>query len=183
MRTEISGKNVTLRRIQQSFVSEIFEAGLESRGGEFTRWMPWCHENYTVEETHSYASYCENCWESASEYNFAIFDNSDGKFAGTVSINQFNFQHRLVNLGYWIRVSKQNRGIAREAARLLARTAFEDLEINRVEILAALENIPSQKAAQRSGAKYEGILRKRVMIGDRVHDGVLFSFVREDFQN
>lgn len=182
MRTEIFGKNITLRRLQQSFVTEIFEAARESRGGEFTRWMPWCHADYTMAETESFTKYSEDFWESAAEYNFAIFENSSGDFAGMVSVNQFNFQHRLVNLGYWIRVSKQNRGIASEAAKLLAETAFKDLEINRIEILAATENFPSQKAAEKSGAKREGILRKRLMIGDRLHDGVLFSFVREDFE-
>lgn len=182
MRTEISGKNITLRRLQQSFIPEVFEAAFESRGGEFTRWMPWCHAHYEISETRSFTIYSEDCWESASEYNFAIFENSSGDFAGMVSVNQFNFQHKLVNLGYWIRVSKQNRGIACEAARLLAKAAFEDLEINRIEILAAIENIPSQKAAEKSGAKREGILRKRLMIGDRIHDGVLFSFIREDFE-
>ncbi|HQU82875.1 MAG TPA: GNAT family protein [Pyrinomonadaceae bacterium] len=182
MRTEIFGKNIKLRRLEQSFIPQIFEAAYESRGGEFTRWMPWCHENYEISETRSFTIYSEDCWESASEYNFAIFENSSGDFAGMVSINQFNFQHSLVNLGYWIRISKQNRGIAREAARLLAKIVFEDLEINRIEILAAVENLPSRKTAEKAGAKFEGILRKRLMIGERIHDAALFSFVREDFE-
>jgi RimJ/RimL family protein N-acetyltransferase len=84
-------------------------------------------------------------------------------------------------LGYWIRVSKQNRGIVSDATRVLAQTAFTDLPINRLEILTALENIPSQKAAEKSGATREGILRKRLVIGGRTHDAVMFSFIREDF--
>lgn len=183
MRSEIFGKTITLRRLEQSFVPAIFEAARESCGGDFTRWMPWCHENYMVAETESFVKYSEKSWEEAAEYNFAIFDISDNKLSGMVSINQFNSQHNLVNLGYWIRVSKQNRGIASEAAKLLARIVFEDLEINRIEILVAVENIPSQKTAEKAGAKREGILRKRLMIGDRTHDGVLFSFISEDFES
>ncbi len=51
-------------------------------------------------------------------------------------------------------------------------------------ILKAYEEslIPSQKAAGKSGAMREGILRKCLMIGGRVHDVALFFLVREDFQ-
>jgi ribosomal-protein-serine acetyltransferase len=50
-------------------------------------------------------------------------------------------------------------------------------------MLTAVENIPNQKAAEKSGATREGVLRKRLVIGDRIHDGVMFSFIHEDFSN
>jgi RimJ/RimL family protein N-acetyltransferase len=65
--------------------------------------------------------------------------------------------------------------------RLLAQAGFETLSINRIEILAAVENEPSQKAALKAGAMREGVLRKRLLIGGEMHDAVLFSFVRKDF--
>lgn len=182
MRTEIYGRNILLRRLEQSFIPEIFAAAFESRGGEFTRWMPWCHENYAIADTVKFVAYAEEMQEKGLEYNFAIFDKSDLRFTGMISLNQYNFQHNLINLGYWIRVSAQKRGTASAAARLLAATAFQDLTINRIEILAAVENLPSRKAAEKAGAKYEGILRKRLMIGDRNHDAALFSYIREDFE-
>jgi ribosomal-protein-serine acetyltransferase len=57
------------------------------------------------------------------------------------------------------------------------------LPVNRIEILAAVENIASRKAAEKAGAFDEGIPRSRLIIGGRIHDAALFSFVRKDFQN
>lgn len=180
MRTEIYGKNITLRRLQQSFTTKVFEAAFESRGSEFTRWMPWCHENYAVEETEKFVRESIENRENKKEFNFAIFDFET--FCGLVSLNRFDELNKIFNLGYWIRISSQNRGIASEAAYLLAKTAFEDFtELNRIEIVAATENIPSRKVAEKAGAKFEGILRKRLKIGERIHDAALFSYVREDF--
>lgn len=182
MRDKISSDSITLKALQTEFVSQIFEAAKESQGGEFTRWMPWCHKDYKIEETEEFIK--NRIAERASKegFAFAVFDIRSNEFCGFAGLNTHNTAHGFYNLGYWIRVSKQNQGIASTAVTLLAKAAFEDLDINRIEILAAFENILSQKAAEKAGARREGILRKRLVIGDRIHDAVIFSFVYEDFQ-
>ncbi len=183
MRKEIKGEKIILRKYERDFAEKLFEAAFESRGGEFTRWMPWCHENYTFEESESFVKQTVENWETKIQFGFAIFDAKTNEFLGGIGLNQPNEVYKFYNLGYWIRISAQNRGIASEATNLLAKAAFEDLDINRIEILAALENIPSQKTAEKAGAMSEGVLRKRLIIGDRIHDAVMFSFIREDFAN
>lgn len=190
MHSEIKTENLILRKYEIDFVPLLFEAASESKGGEFSRWMPWCHENYTIEESREFTEKtvgnwrnAEDVWRNEMQFGYAIFDTKTGKFLGGIGLNQPNAQNKFFNLGYWVRTSEQNRGIAGEATRALARSAFEDLpELNRIEILAALENIASQKAAEKSGATREGVLRKRLNIGGRIHDAVMFSFVREDFK-
>lgn len=164
------------------FAPMLYEAAYSSRGGEFTRWMPWCHENYELTESEMFIEKVIEGWEDESQFVFAIFDAETDEFLGGTGLNRPDKTHKFYNLGYWVRVSAQNRGIASTATRLLAKAAFEDLPINRIEILTAVENILSQKAAVKAGAFREGILRKRLVVGDRVHDAAMFSFVREDFQ-
>ena len=183
MRSEIKTENLVLRKYEAAFVPLLFEAASESQGGEFSRWMPWCHENYTIAESESFIKIAQENWQDKTQFAYAIFDADTNKFLGGVGLNQPNAQHKFYNLGYWIRVSAQNRGAASKATRALAQAAFEDLpEINRVEILSAIENIPSQKTAEKSGATREGVLRKRLIVGGRIHDAALFSFIREDFK-
>jgi ribosomal-protein-serine acetyltransferase len=182
MRSEIKSDNLILRKYEKSFAPPLFEAAIESRGGEFTRWMPWCHENYTLADSETFIAKSIENWKNQTEYDFVIFDKEDGKLAGGVSLNLLNRERGSANLGYWIRVKKQQRGIAHAAARLLAKVGFEDLELNRIEIAVAVENYASQKTAEKSGAIREGNLRKLLSIGGIQHDAVMFSFVREDFQ-
>ena len=181
MREEIKSEKLILRRYTNDFAPMLYEAAIESRGGEFSRWMPWCHENYALSESESFIKRCLESWDKETVFSFAIFGASDGNFLGGIGLNQFNSQHNFVNLGYWIRTSRQNRGAASEATRALARASFEDLSVNRIEILTAVENEASQKVAAKAGAHREGILRNRLLIGGRVHDGVISSFVRQDF--
>ncbi|HSK72725.1 MAG TPA: GNAT family protein [Pyrinomonadaceae bacterium] len=181
MRHKIVGERIFLHRYEIDFTEKLFEAAMESRGGEFTRWMPWCHENYSIEDSRSFVKLVVDEWEKEMRFGFAIFDTISGEFLGGIGLNQYNDTHKFINLGYWIRTSRQNRGFASEATRLLARAGFEDLPINRIEILAAIENTASHRVAEKAGATREGVLRKRLLIGGRVHDAVMFSFAREDF--
>lgn len=182
MRSEIRADNLILRKYETAFAPLLFEAATESRGSEFSRWMPWCHANYAIEESREFIEKVEANWQAQTQFGYAIFDAGKEEFTGGIGLNQPNENHKMYNLGYWVRVSKHNQGIASRATRILARAAFEDLPINRIEILAAVENIPSQRAAEKAGATREGVLRQRLVIGGRIHDAALFSFVREDFQ-
>jgi len=192
MRTEIYGSQIVVKAYETSFIPLLFEAAIEARDddGDFTRWMPWCHENYTMEDSRTFVEKTvedwhdsDDIWRPGRQFAYAIFDSKAEKFLGGVGLNQPNAEHKFYNLGYWVRPSAQNRGIASRATRLLAHAAFEDMPLNRIEILAAVENIPSRNAAEKAGAHYEGVLRKRLVIGGRIHDAALFSFIREDFQN
>ncbi len=182
MRSEIKMENLILRKYELAFAPLLFEAAIESKGGEFSRWMPWCHENYSAAEGESFIRQSIENRKTQTEFDFAIFDAETEEFLGGVSLNLFNSHRKLANLGYWIRIRRQNCGIAHTAAKILAKTAFEDLDLNRIEIAAAIENIPSQKTAAKSGATREGTLRQLLNIGGRIHDAAMFSFIREDFK-
>lgn len=181
MKSQIPNKNIILKKYEIEFTPLLFEAAYESRGGEFARWMPWCHENYVISESEAFIEGLEEKWQNGTVFGFAIFDAITNEFLGGIGLNQPNKLHKFYNLGYWVRVSCQNQGIASAATRALAKVAFEDLPINRIEIITAIENIPSQKAAEKAGATREGVLRNRLSIGERIHDAAMFSFIKSDF--
>lgn len=99
---------------------------------------------------------------------------------GGVGLNFINRVHQVANLGYWVRTSAAGRGVATNAARLMARFGFEKIGLHRVEILAAVPNVASQRVAEKAGAIREAILRKRLLIGGESQDAVLFSLIPKD---
>ena len=70
--------------------------------------------------------------------------------------------------------------MATSATFLLARFGFDELKLNRIEIVVAIENKPSQRVAEKAGATQEGVLRKRLVVRDRVYDAVMYSLIPED---
>jgi ribosomal-protein-serine acetyltransferase len=100
-----------------------------------------------------------------------------------VGINFINRVHQVGNLGYWVRTSAVGNGVASTGARLVAQFGFEQLGLHRIEILAAVPNVASQRVAEKVGAVREGVLRKRLFIHGQSRDAVLFSLIYEDFQS
>ena len=114
-------------------------------------------------------------------YSFGVFEkNDDRRLLGGVGLNFINRVHEMGNLGYWVRTSATRNGIASKAARLVAQFGFEELGLHRIEIIAAIPNIASQRVAEKIGAVREAVLRKRLLIRDQSQDAVLFSLVPED---
>lgn len=183
MRTELTNETILIRRYQAEDIPLLFDAARESISELFTRWMPWCHQHYTLEDSSAFVLSREEAWCKGEEYDFAILDFKTGAFLGGVGLNQFNRAHGFANLGYWVRSSSMGRGVAAAAALLAARFGFEDLGLHRVEIVIATENERSQKVAKKARAKREGDLRNRLVIADRLHDAVIYSLVAADLNS
>ena len=114
-------------------------------------------------------------------YSFGIFDQeNEQRFLGGVGLNFINRVHQFGNLGYWVRTSETSHNVAPIGGRLVSQFGFEELGLHRIEILAAISNVASQRIAEKIGAAREGVLRKRLLIRGESHDAVLFSLVPED---
>jgi len=179
MRTELTNDVVTIRRYCADDIPLLFEAARESTN-EMLAWLSWCHPNYTVEESRSFVSSSETAWNEKTRFAFAVFDVSSGLFLGGVGLNQINRKNNFANLGYWVRSSQTGRGVATAATILAAEFGFEDLELNRIEILTAVGNVASRRVAEKAGAKKEGILRSRLLLHNRPNDAVMYSLIVAD---
>jgi len=168
-----------IRPYREEDASTLYEAVRESRS-EVSRWLPWCHENYSIEESKEFVGSRATAAHDGEWYSFAVFEREGGKFLGGAGLNFFNRVHQMANLGYWVRTSATGRGVATSAARAVARFGFEELGLQRIEIVAAVGNVPSQRVAEKAGAVREGVLRKRLLIRGESQDAVIFSLVAED---
>ena len=175
----LSDGKILLRTFRAEDINALYEAARESIN-EISPWLPWCHANYSIEESMSFVMARAEAWKNEDEYSFAVVDAKTGMFLGGVGLNQVNRVHQLCNLGYWVRTSCTGRGIASAAARLAARFGLEELKLQRIEIVAATGNHASQRAAEKAGAVREGVLRKRLLANGRAQDAILYSLIAED---
>ena len=176
---ELTDEHLIVRTYRDDDVPLLFAAVRESIA-EVSPWLPWCHENYSIEESREFIKSRIAAAQGDEHYSFAVFSKDDPRLLGGVGLNFINRVHQFGNLGYWVRTSAGGRGVASTAAALVARFGFEQLGLQRIEILAAVPNIASQRVAEKIGAIREGVLRKRLLIRGEPQDAILFSLVRED---
>ena len=179
MNVELSDETISIRTYREGDADVLYEAVRESIA-EVSPWLPWCHEDYSIEESREFVSTRGKSAADGEWYSFGVFEKDSGKFLGGVGLNFINRVHLMANLGYWVRSSSVGRGVATSATKLAASFGFEELGLHRIEIVAAVENIASQRVAEKAGAVREGVLRKRLLIRGESQDAVLFSLVPED---
>lgn len=179
MDDEFSSNGISIRRYLVTDVTPVYEAVRESIS-EISPWMPWCHPDYSMEDSAAWVLSRDEAWANAVEHSFVITDAQTGAFLGAVGLNYFNRDHQFANLGYWVRSSRTGRGVATTATLLTARFGLRVISLQRIEIVAAVGNKASQRVAEKAGAKKEGVLRNRLSIRGLAHDAVMYSLIASD---
>lgn len=176
---ELTDDSILLRPYAETDAEHLYGAVRESIP-EVSRWLPWCHQGYSLEESRDFIASRQLAGQGDEWYSFAVLEKSSGSFVGGVGLNFINRVHQLANLGYWIRTSAAGRGFATSATRLAARFGFTQLGLRRIEIVTAVNNVASQRVAEKAGAVREGVARKRLLIHGESHDAVLYSLIPAD---
>jgi ribosomal-protein-serine acetyltransferase len=172
---------IELRRYQRADAGPLLEAAHES-SAEVYPWLPWCHLDLQMSEVADWLEDQVRAWDEKTAFEFAIWAR-DGRFLGGCGVNLLNSFHQVANLGYWVRTSAVGRGVASQAVRKAAAWAFENTDLQRLEILCSTRNHASQRVAEKAGALREGVARSRLRIHEQQHDAVVYSLVRDAHQS
>jgi RimJ/RimL family protein N-acetyltransferase len=178
VKVQLIGKEILLRPYEMKDIESLFSAAKESQP-ELLPWMPWCQANYSIIESRQWIAERDEKWEKNIACSFAITDPRDGTHLGSCGFSDFRENNTVANLGDWVRSNRVKQGIATAATLLLAEFGFKKLKLNRIEILVAIENEPSQIVAAKVGALREGVLRNRLLLHGKPHDAVMFSLIPE----
>lgn len=173
------GTILTLQHPTEADVPRLYDAADTSRS-ELAPWMDWCHADFCVQDAETWVG---TTTESDTEHSFIIVNEQDNLCLGTCGLNDISTKNRCANLGYWVRTSHHGRGIAPAATRKVAEVAFGELDLVRVEIVAAVGNVNSQRVAEKAGATREGVTRNGIVHHGEPMDAVLFSLIPNDLSD
>jgi RimJ/RimL family protein N-acetyltransferase len=139
---EISDGAVTLRPLRKSDVSQLVEACADPLIPRFTR-VP---SPYTA--AHARAA----LEPSGDELRRVIVDAADDeRLLGLCSLLRFVPGGRSCEVGYWLAAWARGRGVATRAVQLLCAWGFGELELERIELHAHVDNPASRAVAARAG--------------------------------
>lgn len=103
--------------------------------------------------------------------NFVIDIN--GEVAGSVSFNKI--KGHKAEMGYWLSIKYWNKGIMTKAVKMMTQFGFKKLGLKRIYAFVFTFNGASVKVLEKSGYKFEGILKKNTKKGKKFFDNYLFA--------
>lgn len=107
--------------------------------------------------------------------------NKDDLLVGAISFFKNAHYVEGYEIGYQI-FKKENRGkgYVSEALRLFSAFLFEYFPINRLQICMEIDNIGSERVAQRCGFTFEGQMRNAWTVSGRIITNQVYSMIREE---
>jgi RimJ/RimL family protein N-acetyltransferase len=138
----------------------------------------WRTAPYTETDARDSFAEQEEARLRGEELNFALVEPHDQDVVlGSVSLYEVRLDQGRAAVGYWLAPGARGRGAATHAARLLARWAFAELGLARLELTCSPDNEASQRVAERCGFSREGLLRSHVPFKGARRDSVIYSLL------
>ena len=109
-----------------------------------------------------------------TEWNYAIL--CGGKVVGGIGLKIDQRRKYIGEIGYFLDESYWGKGITSKAVSLVEKEGFNKLGLTRIEIRMQPENKASEKVAEKSGYKKEGLLKKALVGTDgKKKDALLYA--------
>ena len=139
---------------------------------------------YTAADARDWFVMAGDGWRNATSAAFGIHvEDLEGAVGGVGVRFLSDLDEGCAEVGYWVGADARGRGVATAATRLAARWAFESVpELVRLQLRAAVENVASNRVAEKAGFTREGVLRAQrynPRLDKRV-DFVMWSLLREE---
>src|SRR3954447_13631692 len=179
------GRRVMLRPLMLS----DFPAWREVRATSadwLTRWEPQriSGQPDTTRDRDAFAVRCsarQRERQLGTGFGFGIF--VDGSFVGEINLNSV---HRgplqSAYVGYWIDERAAGHGYMPEAVVVLARFAFEELHLHRIQIAIIPRNKPSRRGVEKLGLRDEGVAERYLEINGEWEDHVRYAITAEEWE-
>ena len=172
------GEGVSLAPLALSDADELF-ALTDANRDHLKPWMPWIGAVLSLGDTQEFIRTVTAQRARDDGYQCAI--RVDGAIAGIVGHHRIDWPNRLTSLGYWLAADHQGRGIMTRCCRAMIAFGFETLDLNRVEISAAVENRRSLAVIERLGLTAEGVRREAEWVHDRFVDLRCYAVLRSEW--
>jgi RimJ/RimL family protein N-acetyltransferase len=168
---ELLGEKVKLRPVDDSDVDDLYN------------W--WNDPEFAGEYAGDYPKSRNEVEELVKGGSFYIISSHlDNKKIGFIAYYPIRRDYlNLFEIGYRIKPSEMRKGYTTEATRLLVDHLFTSKkEVERIESVTDVENVPSRRVLEKNGFKREGELRKRFYNKGQYRNEFMYSLLREEWE-
>lgn len=170
-------EDVVLIPLSEDHIRDMFN--VLDREREYMRvWLPFVDATHKAEDTGAFVTSVLQ----TEDKQFVIFYKD--KLVGLVGFKGADFDNRRVEIGYWLSQSAQGKGIMVHSVLKLIEYAFNEMNMNRVQIKVAVDNRKSKRIPEELGFHLEGVERDgELLVGNVFTDIGVYSLLKREFKD
>jgi len=139
----VASRSVLLRPFTLDDVTAVTEACQDPEISRWTTTIPW---PYREEHAVSWINSQPTALAEGRVASMAIMHQD--AFAGSISLNQFDWDFRTAQVGYWVAAPARGKRVATAALRTLTDWGFGCLNLSLVTLVTLVGNTASEKVAE-----------------------------------
>ena len=171
-------EDIVLKQIELEDAIDIFNT-INSQREYLRKWLPFVDFTKELKDSQSFVSSVINVSEEEREFLFVIHHND--LFAGLIGFKDTDKLNKKTEIGYWLSESYHKKGIITESVKALLHFAFDELDINRIQIKCAVGNTPSRNIPRKLEFKFEGVERDgELLVDNQFTDIEVYSLIKKD---
>lgn len=178
-REVLEGRYVRLEPLDaQKHGDGLFEASTVADADGRFRWL----FDVPPQSRETFQPWLENAAASEDPLFFTVIDKASGRIGGRQTLMRIDPKHGVAEIGnvYWGPLVSR-KPAATEAQFLFAQYVLEQLGYRRYEWKCHNENLPSKRAAERFGFKFEGIFRNHMVAKGANRDTAWYSIIDSEW--
>jgi ribosomal-protein-serine acetyltransferase len=172
-------QQLSLRTLTLEDAKTVFALTDASRA-YLREWLPWLDITREVADTTAYIEGCIKGHEAKNSLSLVIIFQNE--IVGIAGFNVINYNNKIAAIGYWLSEGAQGHGIMTRTVQALLQYAFEELQLNKVEIRAAVGNTKSQAIPERLGFTKEGTIREAEWLYDHYVDHAAYGILASEWK-
>lgn len=148
---------------------------------ENCRYLKWDAHTYLAQTENFLVGVMER-YRNHTDFIWGITLRETGRLIGTCRLFDIHLDDGRGEISYMMNPEVQGNGYASEAVHGVVSYAFDILRLTRIQARCVAENGASERVMQKSGMRFEGILRDFTRLRGKSYDYKLYSILRRDIK-
>jgi ribosomal-protein-serine acetyltransferase len=171
-------ENIELHLTSEKFAKELFQA-IDNNRIHLSKFLPWVGNMQAEENVRQYLIRCETLQQEKKEISFIIL--YEKAVVGRIGIHHLSYENKTGAIGYWLSKDAAGKGIITKSCVKLLDYGFEEMQLNRIEIKAAVKNFKSQAIPEKLKFTKEGILRQAEIVNGEYLDLFIYAMLKDEW--
>ena len=177
---ELKTKRLILRDLKEEDTSILAELINDLDISKFLALVPF---PYSIDDAKWFVNKCISDQNQNPRTSYELAITIDNNLVGVVGLTKVDDFNGTATLGYWLAKKVQRQGIMTEAVNELIRFAFIDLNLNRLNVEAFVDNVASNALIKKLGFSFEGIQREgtKCKATGKLNDANQYGLLKSDW--
>lgn len=154
---------------------------IQKDAGYLGKWLPWVKQMTSVSAERQFIKTSLENFGLGKSLNLLIWYQD--QYAGNISFNTIDYAKQSADIGYLLDQDLQHRGIMHRCVLALLMIGFQDYDLEKIVIKAAIDNQPSNRVIQHAGFHFDGVERHAEQVADQWLDLNVYSILRSEWQS